>query len=112
METRLLIAGELVAGDGAPLSVENPFTEQEVASLAAASDAQIDAAVGAAREATTTWGRLPAGERGELLKEVAAGLRERSDELAELMTREGGKSVGPRRRSITTPRSVVRARAP
>ena len=33
METRLLIAGELVAGSGAPLSVENPFTEAEIASF-------------------------------------------------------------------------------
>jgi acyl-CoA reductase-like NAD-dependent aldehyde dehydrogenase len=36
---------------------------------------------------------MPAGERGELLKEVAAGLRERTDELAELMTLEGGKPL-------------------
>jgi acyl-CoA reductase-like NAD-dependent aldehyde dehydrogenase len=87
----MLIAGELVAGDGAALSVENPFTEQEFAVVATASEAQVDAAVAAAREATKVWGRMPAGERGELLKAVAAGLRERTEELAELMTREGGK---------------------
>jgi betaine-aldehyde dehydrogenase len=89
----MLIAGELVAGDGAALSVENPFTEQEFAVVATASEAQVDAAVAAAREATKVWGRMPAGERGELLKAVAAGLRERTEELAELMTREGGKPL-------------------
>src|SRR6476469_6592813 len=93
METRMLIAGELVAGSGASLSVENPFTELELASLQGASSEQTSAAVAAAREASKSWGRMPAGERGELLKEVAAGLRERTDELAELMTREGGKPL-------------------
>jgi hypothetical protein len=33
METRLLIAGEQVPGDGGRLSVENPFTESELASV-------------------------------------------------------------------------------
>lgn len=93
METRLLINGELVAGDGAALSVENPFTETELAAVASASADQADAAVAAAREASTAWGRMPAGERGELLAAVADGLRERTDELAELMTREGGKPL-------------------
>jgi betaine-aldehyde dehydrogenase len=93
METRMLIAGELIAGDGPELAVENPFTEQELASLATASSEQIETAVAAAREAAQPWGRMPAGERGALLKEVADGLRERTDELAELMTREGGKPL-------------------
>lgn len=93
METRLLINGELVAGDGVELGVENPFTEDHFAQVATASPDQIDAAVAAAREATKTWGVLPAGERGELLKEVAAGLRDQTEQIAELMTLEGGKPL-------------------
>lgn len=89
----MLIGGELVAGDGAALSVENPFTEQEFANVAVASPEQIDTAIAAAREASGNWGRMPAGERGELLSAVADALRERTDELAELMTREGGKPL-------------------
>jgi acyl-CoA reductase-like NAD-dependent aldehyde dehydrogenase len=90
-ETRLLIGGEAVAGDGAPLEVENPYTEETVASVPTPSGEQIDAAVAAAREAQRGWERTPAVERGEMLHEVARRLRERSDELAELMTLEGGK---------------------
>lgn len=89
----MLIGGELVPGEGAVLAVENPFTEQEFTQLAVASTEQINAAISAAREASVGWGGMPAGERGELLKEVAAGLRERTDELAELMTHEGGKPL-------------------
>jgi betaine-aldehyde dehydrogenase len=93
METRLLIGGELVAGSGAANAVENPFTEGGIAQVSDASDDQVDAAIAAARAAAPDWGRMPAGERGELLKEVAAGLRERADELAVLMTQEGGKPL-------------------
>lgn len=93
METTLLIGGERVAGTGAAFSVENPFTEDEIARAYAPSPEQTDAAIAAAREASAGWGRMPAGERGELLKAVAAGLRERTDELAELMTLEGGKPL-------------------
>jgi acyl-CoA reductase-like NAD-dependent aldehyde dehydrogenase len=90
-ETRLLIGGEQVAGDGPPLVVENPYTEETVAGVRTPSEEQIDAAVAAAREAQRAWERTPAVERGEMLHEVARRLRERSDELAELMTLEGGK---------------------
>jgi len=91
LETRLLINGELVAGGGEPLSVENPYTEEEIASVAAPSSEQLDAALAAAREAQRGWERTPAVERGEMLHAVATRLRERTDELAELMTLEGGK---------------------
>ncbi len=100
METRLLIAGEQVAGEGAPLAVENPYTEATVATVALPSAEQVDAAIGAARAAAREWELLPAAERGELLAGVAAGLKERTDELAELMTLEGGKPLVENRDEI------------
>lgn len=93
METRLLIGGEQVAPNGSTLTVENPFTEATLAEIASASPDQTDAAIAAAKTAADGWRATPAGERGELLKAVAAGLRERTDELAELMTLEGGKPL-------------------
>ena len=47
----------------------------------------------AAREAVRGWAAMPAVERGELLHEVAARLRARTDELARAMTLEGGKPL-------------------
>ncbi|HYI98353.1 MAG TPA: aldehyde dehydrogenase family protein [Thermoleophilaceae bacterium] len=93
METRLLIAGEQVEGQGSSLAVENPATEETLAELSAASEEQIDAAVAAAREAAPGWAATPAAERAELLHEVAARLRARTDELARAMTLEGGKPL-------------------
>ncbi len=93
LETRLLIAGTQVAGDGPPLAVENPATEQTIATVGSASAEQIAAATAAARTGHAAWTALAAGERAELLHEVAAGLRARTDELAALMTAEGGKPL-------------------
>src|SRR5512147_2709450 len=93
LETRLLIEGELVPGNGAPLEVENPYTEETIASVATADPEQLDAAISAARGSSLEWARTPAVDRGELLREVATRLRARADELAELMTLEGGKPL-------------------
>jgi acyl-CoA reductase-like NAD-dependent aldehyde dehydrogenase len=62
-----------------------------VATVTTPSVAQLDAALAAAREAQLGWERTPAIERGEMLHEVARRLRDRTDELADLMTLEGGK---------------------
>jgi acyl-CoA reductase-like NAD-dependent aldehyde dehydrogenase len=93
LETRLLIGGEQVEGQGAALEVENPYSEETIATVAAPSEDQLDAALAAARETAPDWARTPAVERGEMLHEVAARLRSRTDELAEVMTLEGGKPL-------------------
>ena len=64
-----------------------------MATVNAPSDEQLDAAIAAAAEAQRDWERTPAVERGEMLHEVATRLRARTDELAELMTLEGGKPL-------------------
>jgi acyl-CoA reductase-like NAD-dependent aldehyde dehydrogenase len=93
VDTRLAIGGERVDGAGAMIEVENPFTEETIASVGAPSGEQLDAALAAAAEAQRGWERTPAVERGEMLHDVATRLRARTDELAELMTREGGKPL-------------------
>ena len=80
-------------GGGPALAVENPATEETVASVGTASPEQVDAAIAAAREAARGWAATPAVERGEMLHEVARLMREASDELAHAMTLEGGKPL-------------------
>jgi acyl-CoA reductase-like NAD-dependent aldehyde dehydrogenase len=89
----LLIDGELVAGAGPSLAVENPFTTETIVELGGASSEQVDAAVAAAREAWRGWTRMTAGERCELLHEVARRLRRDAEGLARTMTAEGGKPL-------------------
>jgi betaine-aldehyde dehydrogenase len=93
METRLLIGGELVAGNGAALAVEDPAREESIAEVGTPDAAQLDAAIESARTAQREWAGTPAAERAEALHEVATRMRDRTDELAELMTREGGKPL-------------------
>jgi betaine-aldehyde dehydrogenase len=93
METRLLVGGERVAGAGSPLDVEDPSDGSTLATLATASAEQIDAALAGAREAQPGWVRTPAAERAELLHAVAAWLRDHTEQLAVVMTREGGKPL-------------------
>jgi len=93
METRLLIRGERVAGEGTAIEVENPTTEATVAEVGAASPEQLDAAIAAAREAARGWAATPAVERAELLHEVAARMRALTDDLARVLTLEGGKPL-------------------
>jgi betaine-aldehyde dehydrogenase len=93
IDASLLIGGEQVGGEGEPLEVENPYTEETIASVRQPSAEQVDAAIAAAREAARGWASTPAVERGELLHEVATRLRARTDELARLMTLEGGKPL-------------------
>jgi acyl-CoA reductase-like NAD-dependent aldehyde dehydrogenase len=89
----LLIGGESVAGAGTPVAVENPYTTAPIATVASASGEQVDAAVAVAREAWPGWARTTAGERCELLHEVARKLREQAEPLARTMTAEGGKPL-------------------
>src|SRR3954465_4460134 len=93
METRMLIGGEQVAGDGPVLDVENPATEETVSSVGTASPEQLDAAIAAAREASSGWASTPAVERAELLHEVATRMRAMTDEVARVLTAGGGKPL-------------------
>jgi acyl-CoA reductase-like NAD-dependent aldehyde dehydrogenase len=89
----LLIGGETVNGEGAGLEVENPATEEIVATVGSASVSQLDAAVAAARAAAPEWAAMPGVDRTPLLRAVADELRSRADELAAIMTTEIGRPL-------------------
>jgi acyl-CoA reductase-like NAD-dependent aldehyde dehydrogenase len=93
METSLLIRGERVDGEGAPLAVENPATEETIAELRGPSPEQLDAAIAGAREGARGWASTPAVERAEMLHEAATRMRAMTDDLARTMTLEGGKPL-------------------
>ncbi len=72
--------------------VISPSTQQRIGSVPAASTADIDAAVAAARRAfdETDWPTRPAAERADLVARLAAAISARKDEIAELITEESG----------------------
>jgi aminobutyraldehyde dehydrogenase len=91
MQTKLLIGGELVAGDGEALSVVNPATGDDIAQVAEASAAQVEAAVRSADEAFETYSQTPPSERAALLLQIADLIEAHQDELAELESLDVGK---------------------
>jgi betaine-aldehyde dehydrogenase len=71
----------------------NPATGVELARLACADAAAIDAAVQRAQVAQREWAALTAAQRGRILRRAADLLRERNDQLALLETRDTGKPI-------------------
>ena len=87
----LLIDGQLHPGKQDD-EVLDPATEQVVGYAARASQAQVDAAVNAAHNAFTGWAANPQARRTALAL-AASVLRENSQSLAELISREQGRPL-------------------
>jgi betaine-aldehyde dehydrogenase len=95
------IAGRAVgASDGRRLDVINPATEEVIDEAPRGGPADVDAAVAAARKAFPDWRRTPGVERAEKLHHAAARIREDREELAILLTREGGKPLPENRDEV------------
>ncbi|UPT71928.1 MAG: aldehyde dehydrogenase family protein [Flavobacterium sp. JAD_PAG50586_2] len=72
----------------------NPATEKVLAKVAEANEADIDAAVKAARKAyDTTWSKLSGKERGKYIYRIARIIQERAREFAVVETLNGGKAI-------------------
>ena len=66
-QTKLLINGQFVKGEGAPISVLNPATGAEITQVNEASMAQIEAAAKAAEAAFKTWKKTTPAQRAGML---------------------------------------------
>jgi aldehyde dehydrogenase (NAD+) len=72
-------------------SINPADTSDELGEFPASDARDVEEAVLAADRAFRKWSRVPAPKRGELLFDVAALIKQRKEELAQLMTREMGK---------------------
>jgi aldehyde dehydrogenase (NAD+) len=82
------------ASGGKSIEVVNPATEEVIAEVASAEQADVDAAVAAARAALDgPWAKLSARERGRLVWKIGEKLVERADEIARLETLHNGKPI-------------------
>ncbi len=87
---------------GGFLEVIDPATGECFAKAAAATEADVDAAVAAARRAFDDgpWPRMPAAQRGAVLRRVAAAIRADLEALARLEVRDNGKPLREARGDI------------
>ena len=90
-----LIAGQWRDASGALYSTEYPFDGSTVATLHGASVADVDDAVAAAEAArlSPAWANLMPHGRAAFLHKIAAGIRARSEELAQLQMLDNGKPI-------------------
>ncbi|MCE5043939.1 NAD-dependent succinate-semialdehyde dehydrogenase [Staphylococcus chromogenes] len=73
------------------LKVLNPSTEEVVETLDYTSEADINAQIDRAEQAFQSWRKVDAHERSRLLWAWSALIKQHKDELARLITLEGGK---------------------
>jgi len=78
------------ATGGQDLPVTDSYTEEVFASYRTASRSDVDLAVRSARAALVPWSQTPLAERVAAVRRIAAALRERSDAVAQVITREVG----------------------
>jgi succinate-semialdehyde dehydrogenase/glutarate-semialdehyde dehydrogenase len=97
----LYVGGEWrPAAGGEKFAVIDPATGEALCEIADATPEDATAALDAAVGAQDEWAATAPNKRGEILWQAFESLRERSDELALLMTLEMGKSVAESKAEI------------
>ena len=91
MQTKMLIDGQLQAGNGAMLPVYNPATGEVLVRIAEASPELVAAAVSAADRALPAWARTTPKDRAAILLQIADCVEQNGAELARLESDNCGK---------------------
>lgn len=101
------INGETVSTSGRKQPIFNPATGEVIADVLMADQALIDKAVDAAKKAFITWSSVPSLQRARIIFKFKTLLEKHMDELAELVTREHGKTLSDARGSVQRGIDVV-----
>ena len=87
-----LIDGKPVAGKKYFETI-NPATQEVLAEVAEGSEAEINAAVAAAKKAFPAWSTKPAAERAVLMRKLADLITKNVPEIAQTETRDTGQVI-------------------
>ncbi len=95
------IGGEWIDGTGTEtFASENPATGEELARFQQGTESDVDAALEAAEGAFEEWRELSYIDRAEYLWDIYHELRDRTEELAEIVTKECGKEISEGRADV------------
>lgn len=94
-------------GDGKSEDVLNPATEASLGRLPHASRADLDRALEAARKGFRLWRATNAYDRGRILKKTAEIIRQRQEQISEILTLEEGKVLGEARLEVGTTADII-----
>ncbi|WP_103261247.1 succinylglutamate-semialdehyde dehydrogenase [Vibrio anguillarum] len=87
------IAGELLAGQGEAMLSLSPYNNETIWQGDSATPEQVEAAVTAARVAFIEWKKRPFVEREQYVLAFAEKVKQRSEELAQIIAKETGKPL-------------------
>ena len=109
----LYIDGSWVEPNGeGRIEVINPASERVIGSVPVGSESDANAAIEAARAAFTGWSESTIDERSNYLNLLSSALKDRGEEMAELITSEVGTPIEYSRMAMVgTPRVVSRSYA-
>lgn len=108
LQTRNHINGEWIdADDRSTLSVVDPANGATIASVPRCGTTETRRAIAAAEAAWPAWRALPAKRRAQLMQRWFALINENSEDLARLITAEGGKPLAEARGEVAYGASFV-----
>ncbi|NBR31134.1 MAG: aldehyde dehydrogenase family protein [Sphingomonadaceae bacterium] len=96
---------------GAFLEVRNPATGAVIAAVPDAGEAELNAAVAAAREAFIAWRHTSWGERAAIVSRIGDTIGQNAAELSAMLTREQGKPADQAMTEIMTAAHWLRSTA-
>ncbi|HXS96819.1 MAG TPA: aldehyde dehydrogenase [Candidatus Limnocylindrales bacterium] len=89
------INGKFAASGGSErITVTNPSTGETICTVPESTEADVQAAIAAAKSAQKEWAKRPAVQRAAALRTIAAKIREQVEPLARVITEEQGKPLG------------------
>src|SRR3989440_2688616 len=90
----MIIEGERTkAASGKTYEVRNPATGEVVDEVPFGDVADVDRAAHAAAKAFTTWSKLAPNKRAEILHKAARNMLAKVEEIAQILTKEQGKTL-------------------
>jgi len=96
-----LVDGQWVSADsGATFAVTNAATGEEIASVPLMGRAETQRAIDCTQKAQREWKRRTAGERATILHRWVSLIEENHEDIARLMTSEGGKPLAEARGEV------------
>jgi malonate-semialdehyde dehydrogenase (acetylating) / methylmalonate-semialdehyde dehydrogenase len=91
---KMLLDGKFIESKSAEWhEVVNPATQQVLAQVPFATDAEIDAAVASAKAAFKTWKHTPIAARARIMLKLQALVRENMSRIAQTLSAEQGKTL-------------------
>jgi betaine-aldehyde dehydrogenase len=103
MRGHMLIGGELVASEaGEWLESVNPANEETLGHVPAATAADINRAVTAAEAAQPAWAAMEPKARAKLMRQLAAKLREHTDNILRIEVIDTGNTISKMRADVAS----------